>query len=147
MYKKILVAIDISAEGDQVLGAAQELVQMHRADATVIHVTDNPRTFYPSVYGEIAGYDFTFDEQTFRNSLLERLAKLSEPYGFDKDSVAVEFGGITEQVVAKAADINADLIVLGSHGRHGIQLLLGSTANGVLHHARCDVLAVRIKDT
>ncbi|MGB1202845.1 MAG: universal stress protein [Alloalcanivorax venustensis] len=40
----------------------------------------------------------------------------------------------------------ADLIVLGSHGKHGIRLLLGSTANAVLHRATCDVLAVRIPE-
>jgi len=39
---------------------------------------------------------------------------------------------------------HADLIVVGSHGRHGLSLLLGSTANAVLHGAPCDVLAVRI---
>ena len=38
----------------------------------------------------------------------------------------------------------ADVIVVGSHGRHGIALLLGSTANGVLHGATTDVLAVRV---
>ncbi len=41
-------------------------------------------------------------------------------------------------------EINADLIVVGSHGRHGFALLMGSTANGVLHGARRDVLAVRV---
>ncbi|WP_292363901.1 universal stress protein, partial [Methylophaga sp. UBA1464] len=39
-----------------------------------------------------------------------------------------------------------DLIVVGSHGRKGIKMLLGSTANAILHHARCDVLAVRLLD-
>ena len=42
------------------------------------------------------------------------------------------------------SDIAADLIVIGSHGRHGLALLLGSTANGVLHGAPCDVLAIRV---
>jgi universal stress protein A len=41
--------------------------------------------------------------------------------------------------------LDVDLIVIGSHGREGIQRLLGSTANAVLHGAPCDVLAVRIK--
>ena len=43
-----------------------------------------------------------------------------------------------------AREQGADLIIVGSHGRHGLALLLGSTANGVLHGASCDVLAVRV---
>ncbi|TQV70169.1 universal stress protein [Exilibacterium tricleocarpae] len=146
MYKNILTAIDISAESEQVLQAAKRLGDVYGAEISVIHVADNPRTFYPSVYGEIAGYDFTFDEQTFRQSLVERVAKLAQPFGIESDHVSVEFGSVTNQVVEKAANLGTDLIVLGSHGRHGIQLLLGSTANGVLHHAECDVLAVRVKE-
>jgi universal stress protein A len=42
--------------------------------------------------------------------------------------------------------LNVDLIVVGSHGRHGLQLILGSTANAVLHHASVDVIAVRVKE-
>ncbi|MBA6354230.1 universal stress protein, partial [Colwellia sp. BRX9-1] len=38
---------------------------------------------------------------------------------------------------------NVDLIITGSHGVHGLQLLLGSTCNAILHGAKCDVLAVR----
>jgi universal stress protein A len=44
-----------------------------------------------------------------------------------------------------AEELKAGLIVIGSHGRHGLGMILGSTANGVLHGASCDVLAVRIK--
>ena len=43
-----------------------------------------------------------------------------------------------------AREIGADLIVVGSHGRNGLALLLGSTSTGVLHGAVCDVLAVRV---
>ena len=48
--------------------------------------------------------------------------------------------------VQRANAKGADLIIVGSHGRHGLALLLGSTANGVLHGATCDVLAVRVGD-
>ena len=44
-----------------------------------------------------------------------------------------------------AKDQKCDWIVVGSHGRHGLALLLGSTANDVLHGAPCDVLAVRLQ--
>ncbi len=43
-------------------------------------------------------------------------------------------------------DIDFDLIIIGTHGQHGIALLLGSTANAVLHGVSCDVLAVRVKE-
>ena len=48
------------------------------------------------------------------------------------------------EIHAKGEELGADLIVVGSHGRYGLALLMGSTANGVLHGATCDVLAVRV---
>ena len=60
-------------------------------------------------------------------------------------TAVVEFGRPADLIVEVAERENIDLIVLGSHGKHGVALLLGSTADGVLHHAQCDVLAVRIK--
>ena len=51
-----------------------------------------------------------------------------------------------EAIVQTAVDRQADLIVVGSHGRHGLALLLGSTASSVVHHAKCDVLAVRLPE-
>lgn len=60
------------------------------------------------------------------------------------DRVSVRIGVPKFEITAMANEIGADLIVLGSHGRHGWRLILGSTANGVLHLAEADVLAVRI---
>ncbi len=54
------------------------------------------------------------------------------------------FGRPESEIHRIAEEQGADLIVVGSHGRHGLALLLGSTANGVLHGASCDVLAVRV---
>jgi universal stress protein A len=57
----------------------------------------------------------------------------------------IESGGTGRTILRIAEEISADLIVLGSHGRHGLAILLGSTARTVLNDAPCDVLAVRIK--
>lgn len=55
--------------------------------------------------------------------------------------------GVPKQEITQVADEQqADLIVVGSHGRHGLELLLGSTTNAILHHANCDVIAVRLRD-
>ena len=55
-------------------------------------------------------------------------------------------GSTRREILRLAKELDTNLIVIGSHGREGIQRLLGSTANAVLHGAPCDVLAVRIKD-
>jgi universal stress protein A len=62
----------------------------------------------------------------------------------DPQQKFLEQGDPRDEIIRVAEENQADLIVLGSHGRHGLALLLGSTANAVLHHAKCDVLAVRL---
>jgi universal stress protein A len=58
----------------------------------------------------------------------------------------IALGRPENEIHLLAATLRADLIIVGSHGRHGFALLLGSTANGVLHGAKCDVLAMRVGD-
>jgi universal stress protein A len=95
------------------------------------------------MYGPIP-FDVDFTE-----SLLEeaknRLAEAAEKLGVPADRQWLEMGSPKLEVVRVADENQVDLIIIGSHGRHGLGLLLGSTANGVLHHAHCDVLAVRLK--
>jgi universal stress protein A len=55
-------------------------------------------------------------------------------------------GATTQEIMNLVAEIGADLIIVGSHGRHGLAMLLGSTANSILHHAKCDTLAIRIDE-
>ena len=72
------------------------------------------------------------------------LAKFGEKIGISAGSQQVMLGDPAAVIRAQAEEINADLIVLGSHGRSGWRVLLGSTANSVLHGANCDVLTVRV---
>ncbi|HEY9149438.1 MAG TPA: universal stress protein, partial [Gammaproteobacteria bacterium] len=73
-------------------------------------------------------------------------AEVGERIGIAVADQHVLQGNTRGEIQRLAEETKADLIVLGSHGRQGIQRLLGSTANGVLHGAPCDVLAVRIRD-
>ena len=69
---------------------------------------------------------------------------LRQPLSISAANQHLIFGRPETEIHALAEQIGADLIVVGSHGRTGLALLLGSTANGVLHGATCDVLAVRV---
>jgi universal stress protein A len=76
----------------------------------------------------------------------KQLTHLAQQLDVPDDRLWVELGSPKFEINRVAEENQVDLIVVGSHGRHGLALLLGSTSNGVLHHAKCDVLAVRLKD-
>lgn len=141
-YKKILVAIDISAEAEQVLQAAADIAEASQAAISIIHVTDSP----VSPYSQWSDYVVPVSEHQVRESLFKKLASLVEDVGLSKSLITIDFGRAIDVIVDKAETEQAELIVIGSHGRHGIKALLGSTANGVLHHANCDVLSVRVRE-
>lgn len=71
---------------------------------------------------------------------------MADQLGIDQDARWLVWGNPKQEITHIAVRGNVDLIVVGSHGRHGLALLLGSTANAVLHYAKCDVIAVRLQD-
>jgi len=75
----------------------------------------------------------------------ERLDRLILKYPeVTKENSHLTYGQPRQEIHHLAKEHGCDLIVVGSHGRHGLALLLGSTANDVLHGAPCDVLAVKL---
>ena len=82
----------------------------------------------------------------FEKNAKKALAQVGADFGIPSNQQYLEIGYVKKAVIELAKKIHADLIVIGSHGRHGVQLLLGSTANAILHTADCDVLAVRIEE-
>jgi nucleotide-binding universal stress UspA family protein len=82
------------------------------------------------------------------------VAKLSDAYfsttscgGLEKIAVYVAIGSPAERIVALAAAADADVIVVGTHGRHGLErILLGSVAEEVLRRAPCGVFVLRPRD-
>ncbi|MBS4052097.1 MAG: universal stress protein [Methylomonas sp.] len=142
-YKHILLAVDFSEHGKQVSSKALDMAQRNQAKLSLVHVVENlPIT--DAAYGPIPfDVDLT---QEWLDASKERLGKLGADLGVPAEQQWLEMGSAKMEIVRVADENAVDLIVVGSHGRHGLALLLGSTANGVLHHAKCDVLAVRLTD-
>lgn len=143
-YKHILLAADFTEHGRIVAIKAKQIAEQNQASISIVHVVDS-LPISDASYGPIIPFDGDLTEQIMSASK-KRLAKLSDELGINQDRQWLEMGNSKLEIVRVANEIEADLIVIGSHGRHGLALLLGSTANGVLHHALCDVLAVRLKD-
>jgi len=98
-----------------------------------------------AAYGSTIPFDLDLTAELMA-AAKKRLANLAEKLNITEDCQWMETGSPKLEIIRVAEENKVDLIVVGSHGRHGFALLLGSTANGVLHHALCDVLAVRLHD-
>jgi universal stress protein A len=143
-YKHILLAVDFFEHCEAVANRAKDLANKYQAKLSIIHVVDSmPIT--DAGYGADIPFNLDLTAELMAGAK-NRLAKLAEKLGVTEDRLWLEMGSPKTEIIRVAEENNADLIVIGSHGRHGLALLLGSTANGVLHHASCDVLAVRLQD-
>jgi universal stress protein A len=143
-YQHVLLAVDFSEQGLYVAGKARSLAYRYQAKLSIIHVLDNiamPDTNYGTVIplDQDSSYDLLEAEKA-------KLKQLGDQLNVDVANRWMVWGVPKQEIINIAGQEQVDLIVVGSHGRHGLALLLGSTANAVLHYAKCDVLAVRLQD-
>jgi universal stress protein A len=143
-YTHILLAVDFFDQTQRVAERAKALAETYKAKLSLIHVVDNMPL--PDVgYGLDIAYDVDLTGEMIA-AAKQKLADLAQKLGVITGDIWVEMGSPKIEITRIAQEYQVDLIVVGSHGRHGLALLLGSTSNGVLHHANCDVLAVRLQD-
>lgn len=143
-YKHILLAADFFEKNTAVIERAKDLAHLCGAKLSIIHVVDTLPITDPA--NEVM-MPFDMDvTKEFIAAAQTQLTALSEKLGIAETDSHLKVGSPKVEITQLAEEIGVDLIVIGSHGRHGLALLLGSTANGVLHHATCDVLAVRLQN-
>ncbi len=150
MFRNLLVANDLSDASRPALRTALELARRFEATCTVLHVTvphyPANHWYVPHIGEDAAMLDaISGREQETARELLA--AEVRQALGTDADTVPVtvlvKVGSPADEILATAATIAADLIVVGTHGRHGVErLLLGSTAESVARKARRSVLTV-----
>ncbi|PKG99211.1 universal stress protein [Paraglaciecola sp. MB-3u-78] len=137
-YQNILVALDLYSDYKPVLERALNIAQSP-SQISLVYVTF-PQVYFES-YGVGVGTDYVNDNQESAKATLSELAKT---HHIPDAQVYVPIGSAVNEIHVLSESIKADLIVMGTHGQSGLKLLLGSTANGVLHGVKCDVLAIRI---
>lgn len=144
VYQHILLAVDFLPEDDQIIRKVGNLELLTGAKLSLIHVLDNiPMPDTP--YGTVIPLD-TKVTYAMLEAEKQKLNRAGDMLGIDPAHRWLIWGEPRDEIIRIAEQENIDLIVVGSHGRHGLALLLGSTASSVLHYAKCDVLAVRLQD-
>jgi nucleotide-binding universal stress UspA family protein len=141
MYDRIVVPTDGSVGSAHVALQAIDLAETYGATIHVLHIVDE------TVQALIAGFE---DEEEFEDrgrDAVERVAGMARHHGVDVVT-AIETGNPAEGIVDYADEIDADLIVSGTHGRSGVKRrLIGSVAENVVRQARCPVMTVRLPET
>lgn len=141
MYDRVLIAIDASQESEQVLRKGVELANLYDASITVVHALELPM---PMV-GELALVDTYFNSEEYIRLVTDALLSLLKKADLPASTLQIISGLPVSTIIDFSENNNMDLIVVGSHGKNGIKLLLGSVASGVLHKAKCDVFVYRLK--
>lgn len=145
-YRNILVAVDLSNESRIVIKRAMECVD-EGATVHLVYVQEPMDSVYMGVvpYGPVfVGMDEV--EANLKKELNDKLAGLGKEFNLSANNLHHLNGMPAREIHQFVEKHSMDLVVIGTHGQKGVQLLLGSTANSVLHGCTCDVLAVRIKD-
>ena len=139
MYRHVLLAADLAPDTTVVADRAAAMAA-GGATLTLIHVIE-PLAL---AYGAEMPVDLGTLQDEISRQARRKLDELATRLGVGTDRCLLVTGTIEKEILRVAQEQGIDLIVLGSHSRRGLAALLGSTANAVLHHAGCDVLAVRI---
>ena len=139
IYRNILAVVDLSADGARVAARAQAQAPAPGCALKLLHVVEYvpveplSDSLLPAVQieGELV--------ERARNQLGQLAARLAPVPQWE-----VAVGNVKSEIVRLARAGSHDLIVIGSHERHGLSILVNLIEDAVLHAAPCDVLAVRL---
>ena len=143
--QKIVVPLDFSDASPRTAQAAHDIIEKFAGGAVsnlhFIHVVPPLDTISPgAVWGGIS------DEGRI-DAVQQHAAKFLDEHGLTGASITVRVGQPSHEICEFAKEIVADLIVITTHGYHGMKrMLLGSVAEGVIRHADCDIVVIRRPD-
>lgn len=149
-YKHLMVAVDFEPEGAPVIERARQLQAQCGARLTLLHVLEHlaaAQEYLPLGFGgDLPVPDDLGLEQELLELARHQLDVVGQDLGVPETDRLVRIGPPGPTIDAVAAEIGADLVILGSHGRHGFLGLFGSTAKSVLRGVACDVLCVKLAE-
>ena len=141
-YQKVLLATDFSKDSAKVAKRAWEIIKRSGGQLSIVHVLEHT----PMIYG---GGEFALPldidlEATLKDHAEKALEKFCQKNSLIESKKYIVEGSVKRSVIELADQLKTDLIVVGSHGHHGCGLFCGGNAQGILHHAHCDVLIVKL---
>ena len=146
VYKKVLTTTDLSNECDHIVKQGYELAKSIQADFHVLHVipADIAEIQHISDDKQYFAQQQIAVEPNYEEQVKLALAELATRHQINEKNIHIGHGSIKQVVNDYISQHDFDLVVLGSHNRYGLKLLLGSSSDKLIHSLECDILAIRI---
>lgn len=142
---KILIPFDFSETAELALEHAVFMAKLHKADIILLHVIESYS--FTSAISQAFSKSQTEFESKVESSANERLQQLSDKLHHDSGmgvNYRTEVGKIYKKIISVADEMNADIIIMGTHGVSGFQeFLVGSNTYRVVMGASCPVISVQ----
>ena len=152
--KKVLIAVDYDPSAQKIAETGYSLAKAMGAQVTLLHVTSDA-TYYSSLnYSPIMGFDSFSNLDIVQTDVVNQLQQAAEDYlaktrqflGDDAIQTVVKDGDFGDSILDVADEINADIIVMGTHSRSGWdKLLMGSVAQKVLRKSKIPLFIIPSK--
>jgi universal stress protein A len=140
-YTQLLVAIDLSDQSRAIAARSVELARQWQAQLRLLHVIE----YVPVEPMSDALVPVVQIDERIVARARAQIHELAAALGLPEDCCRVATGNVKGEILRQAREAGADLIVLGCRERHGLSILVNLTEDTVLHGARCDVLAMRVR--
>jgi nucleotide-binding universal stress UspA family protein len=153
--KKILIAIDYNPTAKIIADSGFELAKSMNAEVILLHVVAD-YTYYSSLdYSPVLGFDSfsnlgaiqTNTVLELQNAAKDYLEKIKSQLGDNSIQTLIKEGDSGDAILEAANDSNADVIVMGTHGRRGLdKILMGSVAEKVMRHSKIPLFIIPSKE-
>jgi nucleotide-binding universal stress UspA family protein len=151
--KKILIALDYNPSAKKVAETGFDLAKSMNARAILFHAVSDVSYYSSLNYSPVMGFDSfggiteVYNADKLKEGAEKYLDKIKDYLGNEKIETVVRSGSSGETILETAAELKADIIVMGTHSRSGFEkLLVGSVAEKVLHHSQLPLYIIPTKD-
>ena len=152
--KTILIALDYNPSAQKVAEIGISIGENSNAEITLLHVIQDPSYYGSTVYDPVMGFGGYTSLDLLAPDILDELKRTSLNF-LDKSrlhignadiKILVREGSVADTILQVAKEINADVIVIGSHSKRWLEnILMGSIAEYVLHHTSLPLLIIPTK--
>lgn len=153
--KKILIALDYNPSAQKIAETGYAFAKSMNAQVILLHITSDAAYYSLPNYSPIMGFNSFNNLDIIQTDIIEVLKKAAQEYldkskqhlGDESIQTIVKDGDFGQSILDTATEINADVIVMGTQSRHGLdKILMGSVAEKVLHKSSIPLFIIPTKD-